>query len=110
MPSTKTPTSPVRHAIARSTGATTWTRKTGDEWTATCLNHDQSTTAPNRGAAWKTGSHPQDFCSKCKAIADGKAEKITGDRLPIPSPTTTKKAPAKVAKTAPKTTGKKVTK
>ena len=49
MPETKT--RPVRHAIARSTGATTWTRKDGDEWRSTCLNHGTETTAPNRGKA-----------------------------------------------------------
>jgi hypothetical protein len=97
MPSKTENTSPVRHAIARTTGTTTWTRKTGEEWTATCLNHDQSTTAPNRAKAWTTGSHPEAFCSKCKGIATGKADKITGDRLDIPAP---KKAPAK--KAAPK--------
>ena len=94
----ETNTSPVRHAIARSTGATTWTRKDGDEWRSTCLDHGTETTAPNRGKAWVTGSHPQDFCPKCKAIAAGKLEKITGDRLPIPTPKATRKpAPKKPA-------------
>lgn len=89
-------TSPVRHAIARSTGATTWTRKTDEgEWMSTCLNHGAEATAPNRGAAWKTGSHPQDFCAKCKAIAAGKAEKIAGDRLDIPAAKPVKKAAPK---------------
>ena len=84
-------TTNVRHAVSRSTGATTWTRKEGDEWRTTCLNHKAETTAPNRGAAWKNGSTPANFCAKCKAIVAGKAEKITGDRLEIPA----KKAPAK---------------
>jgi hypothetical protein len=94
-------TSPVRHAIARSTGATTWTRKDGDTWRSTCLNHGDETTAPNQGKAWVTGSHPQDFCAKCKAIAAGKAEKITGPRLDLP---TAKKAAAKKATAKPAAT------
>ena len=96
----------VRHAIARSTGATTWTRKDGDEWKVTCLNHGAETTAPNRGVAWKTGSHPQDFCPKCKAIAAGKGDKITGDRLDIP---TAKKATRKAAPKKPTPTTKAAT-
>lgn len=96
-------TSPVRHAIARSTGATTWTRKTDEgEWKSTCLNHGAETTAPNRGTAWKTGSHPQDFCAKCKAIAASKADKITGDRLDIPDAKPVKKAAPKKATTTTK--------
>ena len=109
MPSkTEASASPVRHAVARSTGATTWTRKTGEDgtWTATCLDHDQSTTAPSRGVAWKTGSHPEAFCSKCKAIAAGKAEKITGDRLDIPAKPTTSKKPAAKKATKPTPTDK----
>ncbi|MBF4768348.1 hypothetical protein ISU10_11275 [Nocardioides agariphilus] len=85
------PETPVRHAIARSTGATTWTRKDGDAWRSTCLNHGEETIAPNRGKAWVTGSHPQDFCAMCAHIAAGKAEKIIGDRLPIPAPKATRK-------------------
>ena len=77
-------TSPVRHAIARSTGATTLAQKAEDGWTVQCLNHRATVTVPNRGKAWTTGSHPQDFCPKCKAIAAGKADKITGDRLDVP--------------------------
>jgi hypothetical protein len=38
-----TTTSPVRHAIARPTGETTWTRKDGDIWRSTCLNHGDET-------------------------------------------------------------------
>ena len=76
----------VRHAVSRSTGATTYTRKEGPEgvWTTTCLNHGSTTTAPNRGAAWKNGSTPAQFCPKCKAIAAGKTAKITGPRLDLP--------------------------
>jgi len=87
----------IRHAIARSTGATTWTRKDGDEWTSTCLNHGVETTAPNRGKAWTTGSHPEDWCPKCKAIAAGKADKVTGDRLEIPAAKPEKASPKKAA-------------
>jgi hypothetical protein len=82
----------VRHAVSRSTGSTTWTRKEGDEWKTTCLNHGTETTAKARGQAWKNGSTPATFCPKCKAITSGKLEKITGDRLPIP---TAKKTPTK---------------
>ena len=103
----------VRHAVSRSTGATTWTRKDGDEWKTTCLNHGSETTASGRAQAWKNGSTPANFCAKCKAIATGKAEKITGERLnlptaktgakkaaPKPTPTTKAKvAPAKKAAT-----------
>jgi hypothetical protein len=84
----------VRHAISRSTGATTWTRKDGDEWRTTCLNHGSEATAKARGAAWKNGSTPATFCAKCKAITSGKLEKITGDRLPIPTAKTGAKKPA----------------
>lgn len=86
-------TTNVRHAVCRSTGATTWTRKEGDEWKTTCLNHGAETTALGRGAAWKNGSTPAQFCPKCKAIVAGKAPKITGDKLAIPA----KPAPAKKA-------------
>lgn len=84
MPANKTA---VRHAVSRSTGATTWTRKDGDEWRTTCLNHQAETTATARGQAWKNGSTPANFCPKCKAIAAGKAEKITGPRLDLPTST-----------------------
>jgi hypothetical protein len=97
----------VRHAVSRSTGATTWTRKDGDEWRTTCLNHGAETTASARGQAWKNGSTPGNFCAKCKAIVAGKAEKITAGRLDLHAPTakkaTAKKAPAKPA---PKSTTK----
>ena len=74
-----------RHAVSRSTGATTWTRKDGDEWRTTCLNHGSETTATSRGPASKNGSTPANFCPKCKAIVAGKADKITGDRLDLPT-------------------------
>lgn len=96
----------VRHAVSRSTGTTTWTRKDGDEWRTTCLNHAAETTASARGAAWKNGSTPSSFCPKCKVIVAGKAEKITTGRLDLPTPTT-KKAAAKSP--ASKTTPKKAT-
>ena len=65
----------VRHAVARSTGATTWTRKEGDDgWKIDCLSHSAATSAPNRGKAWTTGAHPEQWCPKCKAIAAGKGE------------------------------------
>ena len=97
----------VRHAVSRSTGATTWTRKDGDEWRTTCLNHEAETTASARGQAWKNGSTPANFCAKCKAIVAGKAEKITGDRLDLPT-TPAKKVAAKKApaKASPKSTAK----
>ncbi len=77
----------VRHAVSRSTGATTWTRKDADEWRTTCLNHGGETTEKSRGLAWKNGSTPALFCPKCKAIAAGKAPKITEGRLDLPTPT-----------------------
>ena len=85
----------VRHAVSRSTGATTWTRKDGDEWRTTCLNHGAETTASSRGPAWKNGSTPANFCPKCKAIAAGKAEKITVGRLDLPAKGGVKKAASK---------------
>ena len=97
-------TSPVRHAVARSTGATTWTRQDGDTWRSTCLNHGAETTAPNRGKARVTGSQPQNFCAKCKYIAAGKLAKITRPRLDLPAPTAKKAATAKKAPTTPATT------
>lgn len=87
-------TNQVRHAVSRSTGATTWTCKDGNEWRTTCLSHGAEATASNRSGAWKNGSTPANYCAKCKAIVAGKAEKITGDRLDLP---TAKKAPAKKA-------------
>ncbi|WP_134765105.1 hypothetical protein [Nocardioides sp. 1609] len=97
----------VRHAVSRSTGATTWTRKDGDDWRTTCLNHGAETTASARGAAWKNGSTPANFCAKCKAIVAGKADKITGDRLDL-STTPAKKVAAKkpAAKPTAATTAK----
>ncbi|MCP3422969.1 hypothetical protein [Nocardioides pinisoli] len=89
----------VRHAVSRSTGATTWTRKDGDEWRTTCLNHGAETTASARGQAWKNGSTPANFCSKCKAIVAGKAEKITEGRLDLPAPKAKKPATKKTAAT-----------
>ncbi|WP_426241848.1 hypothetical protein [Nocardioides sp. LHG3406-4] len=96
----------VRHAVSRSTGATTWTRKDGDEWKTTCLNHEAETAATSRGPAWKNGSTPASFCAKCKALA-AKGEKITGPRLDLP---VTKVAAKKAsAKPAPKPTAKSAT-
>lgn len=88
----------VRHAVSRSTGATTWTRKDGDEWKTTCLNHGTETTAPSRGVAWKNGSTPAQFCPKCKAIAADKAEKITSPRLDLPTPAPKKAAVKRTTK------------
>ena len=65
-------TSPVRHAVSRSTGATTWTRKEGDEWKTSCLNHAAETTAPSRGVAWKNGSTPAQLVAALKAVARGR--------------------------------------
>lgn len=97
-------TSNTRHAVSRSTGATTWTRKDGDTWKTTCLSHRAETTAPNRGAAWKNGSTPAQFCPKCKAITEGKADKLATGLLDLP---TTEPTPAK--RPAPKKpTAKKV--
>jgi len=90
----------VRHAISRST----WTRKDGDEWKTTCLDYRTEVTASARGAAWKNGSTPPNFCAWCKAIAAGKLAKITGDRLPIPTAKgTAEKATAKKPATKPAT-------
>lgn len=103
----------VRHAVSRSTGATTWTRLDGDVWRTTCLNHGAETTADARGAAWKNGSTPANFCGKCKAIAAGKAKKIDAGRLDLPAAkaakkaTTTKATPTSKAKTAPKAAASK---
>ena len=97
----------VRHAVSRSTGATTWTRKEGDEWKTTCLNHATETTAKARGAAWKNGSTPANFCPTCKAIAAGKAEKITGARLDLPTPTPSRKLADKRATPAKKPSTRK---
>jgi len=68
-------TPPVRHAIARTTGATTLARKRGDGRTIECLSHGATTTAPNRSVAWIVGSHPQGYCSTCAAIVAGKGDR-----------------------------------
>ena len=93
----------VRHAISRSTGSTTWTRKDGDEWRTTCLDHGSEVTASARGAAWKNGSTPANFCAKCKAITAGKLGKISGDRLPIPTAKATVKEPTAMKAATKKT-------
>lgn len=89
----------IRHAVSRQTGATTYTRKVEDKWVTTCLNHSTDTSADARGPAWKNGSTPGNWCPKCKAIAAGKADKITGDRL---DPPTEKKATPARKTAAPK--------
>jgi hypothetical protein len=99
---TDTNTNRVRHAVSRSTGATTWTRKDGDEWKTTCLNHGSETTTSSRAAGWKNGSTPANFCAKCKAIAAGKTDRITGDRLELPATTPTPKVAVKRAAPKPK--------
>lgn len=86
-------TPPVRHAIARTTGATTLARKLGDAWEISCLSHGAKTTAPNRSAAWISGSHPQDYCATGAAIVAGTAERVTGERVAIPEPKPAKPAP-----------------
>jgi hypothetical protein len=92
----------VRHAVSRSTGATTWTRKDGDEWKTTCLNHGAETTTSARGPAWKNGSTPANFCAKCRSIVTGKADKIADGRLDLPAPKVTRAKKATTAKPAPK--------
>lgn len=91
-------TANTRHAVSRSTGATTWTRKEGEVWTTDCPNHGATTTAPYRGAAWKSGSTPAQFCAKCKASAAGKAEKLADGLRDLPTPTAKKAAPKRTAK------------
>lgn len=98
----------IRHAVSGQTGATTLAFRTGrGDWTVQCLSHKAETKVKNRMEAWKTSSHPAEFCTKCKAIASGKAKKIEkGNKVEIPSgkakttkatttKTTTRKAPAK---------------
>jgi hypothetical protein len=97
----------TRHAVCRSTGATTLARKQVDgSWNIECLNHGATTTAPNRGGAWKLAPKPEGWCPKCKAVAAGKAEKIEDGLLDIPAPTGKKAAPKKPAS---KATAKKAT-
>lgn len=106
----------VRHAVARSTGATTLARKDGDEWAVECLSHQAATTADSRATAWRTASKPESFCSGCAAIVKGKAERVSGERVAIPTTPTEKKArkgatvkpPAKAAaKVQPKAPARK---
>lgn len=86
----------VRHGISRQTGATTWTRKVEDRWVTTCLNHDAETSADARGPGVEEGLDPGNWCPKCKVIAAGKPDRITGDRLDLPK-TPAEKATAKAA-------------
>lgn len=75
----------VRHAVARSTGATTLARKDGDQWRVLCLNHGAMTQpTASRTEAWKLASHPQDWCSTCENIAKGEADKVSEGRLEMP--------------------------
>lgn len=98
-----TKTSAVRHAVAKSTGATTWAHRISRaDWKVECLNHGATTSAPNQSVAWVTSSHPQDWCPKCKAIAAGKAARVTTAKLDLPAP---KPAPKP---NAPKTPAPKV--
>lgn len=106
MPAKNPTNSPIRHAVARTTGSTTHTSRQADgSWLSICINHNSTASAPNRSKAWTTGSHPEAWCPACKAIAAGKKPKITEGRLDLP---TTKKTPAKKAApkkpTAPKPT------
>lgn len=73
-----------RHAVSRTTGATTLARKVGDTWLIECLNHAAKTEAPNRTIAWTTASHPAKFCAKCKQIVAGKAERISSGLVDLP--------------------------
>ncbi len=91
---------PARHAIARSTGATTLARKLGDGWTIECLSHGATTAVPGRSAAWLAGSHPQDYCATCAKIVAGTAGRVTGERVAIPEPDA---KPTPKAKAAPRT-------
>jgi hypothetical protein len=95
----------TRHAVARSTGATTLANKAEEGWTLVCLNHGSENPQTSRGAVWKAAAHPEAWCPKCKAIAAGKGEKITDGLLPIPTPTK-KAAPKKPATKAAATTSK----
>lgn len=97
-------TPPARHAIARSTGATTLARKLGGGWTVECLSHGATTTVPGRSAAWLAGSHPQDYCPTCAQIVAGTAERVTGERVAIPEakPTPKPKAAPRTRKAASK--------
>lgn len=51
-------TNNTRHAVSRSTGATTWTRKEGDTWKTTCLNHDGRDDRAEPGSGLENGSTP----------------------------------------------------
>ena len=97
----------TRHAVARSTGATTLGLKAEDGWSLTCLNHGTENPQPSRGAVWKIAGHPEDWCPKCKQIAAGKADKISDGLLPIPTPTK-KAAPKKPTTRKPATAKGKV--
>jgi hypothetical protein len=99
--------STTRHAVARSTGATTLGLKADEGWTLTCLNHGTENPQPSRGAVWKVAGHPETWCPKCKAIAAGKAAQITDGLLPIPTPTK-KAAPKRPAAGKAATTKGKV--
>jgi len=82
--------------VCRSTGATTLARKQEDgSWNIECLNHGSTTTAPSRGGAWKVAPKPEGWCSKCKVIAAGKADKIEDGLLDIPAPNQKGKAAPK---------------
>lgn len=96
-------TSNTRHAVSRATGTTTFVRPVKGVWTADCLNHKATATLDNHTAAWKAGSTPSTFCSKCKAITTGKAERVTAGLLDVPA-AMLKAADAPDAKPAKKAT------
>ncbi len=76
-----------RHAVSRTTGATTLARKVGNTWMIECLNHAAKTEAPSRSIAWTTASHPAKFCAKCKQILAGKTERISSGLVELPPET-----------------------
>lgn len=81
-----------RHAVSRTTGATTLARKAGDKWQVECLNHKVGTEVASRSTAWTTASHPAKFCSTCKQIVAGKAARITTGLIELsPAPVTAKR-------------------
>lgn len=79
----------VRHAQAKSTGATIIVQRVGPGsayeqepgWMSMCLNHGQLVFHDTRILAVRHSSEPEGWCSDCETIASGKGAKIRGAKL-----------------------------
>jgi hypothetical protein len=75
----------IRHAVAKSTGATIIVERTGPGssieqdagWATVCANHATLIIHETRAAALSHAVEPEGWCADCERIANGKADRIT---------------------------------